>query len=154
MRLGDLVPIELQPLLSDAERAIDITGLTADSRKVARGFLFAALAGTKLDGTDFIPEAVARGAAAVLAREPRPPRGRPEGGAVFLQDRNPRHAFALMAARFFGAQPDTIVAVTGTNGKTSVVDLHAPDLAAARAQGSERRHPRRAIGGVDAASSA
>jgi UDP-N-acetylmuramoyl-L-alanyl-D-glutamate--2,6-diaminopimelate ligase len=119
MRLGDLVPIELQPLLSDDERAIDITGLTADSRKVERGFLFAALAGTKLDGATFIPEAVARGAAAVLrmaSSSARPPRG----SAVLLQDRNPRRSFAVMAARFFGAQPDIIVAVTGTNGKTSV----------------------------------
>lgn len=120
MRLGDLVPIELQPLLSDAERVVDITGLTADSRKVERGFLFAALPGTKLDGAAFISEAVARGAAAVL-RKASPSARPPRGNAVFLQDRNARHSFAIMAARFFGPQPDTIVGVTGTNGKTSVV---------------------------------
>lgn len=119
MRLGDLVPFELQQLLPEAERAIDIKGLTADSRKVEPGFLFAAFAGTKADGTAFIPEAVARGAVAVL-REASTSAQAPRGGAVLLQDRNPRHSFALMAARFFGAQPDTVVAVTGTNGKTSV----------------------------------
>lgn len=119
MRLGDLVPAEMLPLLSDAECAVEVTGLTSDSRKVERGFLFAALPGTKADGATFIPEAVARGAVAVLRQASTAARP-PTGSAILLLDRNPRRSLALMAARFFGPQPDTIVAVTGTNGKTSV----------------------------------
>ncbi|WP_184047072.1 UDP-N-acetylmuramoyl-L-alanyl-D-glutamate--2,6-diaminopimelate ligase [Roseospira visakhapatnamensis] len=104
--------------LADLEPGLEIAGLTADSRRVAPGFLFAALPGTTRDGRAFIPEAVARGAVAVLA---------PLGTRVhdarrpvqLITEANPRRAFALMAARFFGAQPDTVAAVTGTNGKTS-----------------------------------
>ena len=96
--------------------ATEIVGLTADSRAVQPGYLFAALPGTKLDGTKFIGQALEKGAAALLV---------PQGSAVeadvpVIADRNPRRRLALMAARFFGAQPKTIAAVTGTNGKTSV----------------------------------
>lgn len=99
-----------------------ITGLTADSRAVAPGSIFAALPGAKADGRAFIAEAVARGAAAVLA-----PSGTvwPEGVTPrpLLVAADPRRALALLAAAFHGAQPDTAVAVTGTNGKTSTVDF-------------------------------
>jgi len=107
-----------------ALKDLDITGLTADSRAVKPGFLFAALPGVQQDGRAYIVEAVKRGATAVLA----PPgtdldtaRTDSAGGFVrLITDSNPRRRFALMAARFFAAQPDTIAAVTGTNGKTSV----------------------------------
>ena len=109
-----------------AQRAIskdtDIVGLTCDSRLVEPGFLFAALAGARADGRAFIPEAMARGAAAVLA----PPGTRietREPPVSLLVDDNPRRRFALMAARFFASQPRTVAAVTGTNGKTSVVSF-------------------------------
>jgi UDP-N-acetylmuramoyl-L-alanyl-D-glutamate--2,6-diaminopimelate ligase len=98
----------------------EIVGLTADSRAVKPGDLFAALPGGKADGTSFIPDAIARGAVAVLA---------PEGTvledprAVLVTDGNPRRRFALMAAKFFDRQPATMVAVTGTNGKTSVANF-------------------------------
>jgi UDP-N-acetylmuramoyl-L-alanyl-D-glutamate--2,6-diaminopimelate ligase len=100
---------------------VEVTGLSADSRTVRPGFLFAALPGARVDGRDFIPEALARGATAVLA----PPGTRIEAGesgrpVTVITDPNPRRRFALMAARFFGLQPHTIAAVTGTNGKTSV----------------------------------
>ncbi len=96
---------------------LEITGLTADSRKVEPGFLFAALPGAKADGRAFVAEAVKRGAGAILG----PPGTVVEGGAArLIIDSNPRRRFALLAARFYGAQPDTIAAVTGTNGKTSV----------------------------------
>jgi UDP-N-acetylmuramoyl-L-alanyl-D-glutamate--2,6-diaminopimelate ligase len=100
-----------------------IRGLTADSRAVEPGFLFAALPGARADGRAFIAEAVARGAAAVLAPEGTPwPPGVPERPLV--TDADPRRALALMAAAFHGAaQPATVVAVTGTNGKTSTVDF-------------------------------
>ncbi|MBP2299485.1 UDP-N-acetylmuramoyl-L-alanyl-D-glutamate--2,6-diaminopimelate ligase [Azospirillum picis] len=102
----------------------DITGLTADSRAVTPGFLFAALPGAKADGRAFIADALARGAAAVLAPEGTElPAGSP---AVLLADPQPRLAFARMAAAFHGGrQPGTVVAVTGTNGKTSTVQFAA-----------------------------
>ncbi|MFW6077831.1 MAG: Mur ligase family protein, partial [Hyphomicrobiales bacterium] len=97
---------------------IDIRGLTADSRDVEPGFLFAAILGEANDGGSFIPEALARGAAALLAA----PDVRIEDTALpVLRDQNVRRSLALMAARFHPRQPDTVVAVTGTNGKTSVV---------------------------------
>ncbi|MDP6305655.1 MAG: Mur ligase family protein, partial [Alphaproteobacteria bacterium] len=96
----------------------DIIGLTCDSRQVEPGFIFAALPGTELDGRDYIDDALGRGAACVLA---------PEGTSIdeasvpLLRDANPRRQYALMASAFFETQPDLIAAVTGTNGKTSVV---------------------------------
>jgi len=98
----------------------EIKGLTCDSRKVKPGFLFAAFPGERADGREFIPEAVGRGAAAVLA--PPGTRIHPPSQAIrLLTVDNPRRIFALMAARFYQNQPATIAAVTGTNGKTSVV---------------------------------
>src|SRR5262249_17202237 len=100
---------------------IDIAGLTADSREVKPGWLFAALRGSKAEGSRFVADGVARGAAAILAgQETQPPVGL---GTPLLVSAEPRRALALMAARFFGAQPDTVVAVTGTSGKTSVADF-------------------------------
>ncbi len=101
-------------------QGLDINGLTCDSRRVEPGFLFAALPGARADGRAFIGEALRRGAVAVLG----PPGTRiDETGqpVTLLVDDNPRRLFALMAARFFDAQPATVAAVTGTNGKTTVV---------------------------------
>jgi UDP-N-acetylmuramoyl-L-alanyl-D-glutamate--2,6-diaminopimelate ligase len=102
--------------------AHNITGLTADSRAVAPGFLFAALKGARTDGARFVPMALEAGAAAVLCSFEAEPGVRAQVGdrAVVLASEDPRRSFALMAARFFGAQPKTMVAVTGTSGKTSV----------------------------------
>lgn len=104
--------------LSDAYRGSsdpDITGLTADSRQARKGHLFAALPGAKADGSAFIADAVKNGAVAVLAAKGT----KVPTGAVLVESENPRRDFALMAARFYGRQPQTVVAVTGTNGKTS-----------------------------------
>jgi UDP-N-acetylmuramoyl-L-alanyl-D-glutamate--2,6-diaminopimelate ligase len=106
----------------------EITGITADSREVKPGYLFAALPGSKLDGRKFIDDAVAKGAAAILtdgpsgmaARETFTP-GKPP--VLIVTDPNPRQRLALMAARFHAPQPRTIAAVTGTNGKTSVASF-------------------------------
>jgi len=95
-----------------------IGGLTADSRAVRPGDLFAALPGSKVDGRDFIAQAVAQGAAAVLV-----PTGTRVEGVVVVEDDEPRRRFAQMAARFHGGQPAVMAAVTGTNGKTSVVNF-------------------------------
>jgi UDP-N-acetylmuramoyl-L-alanyl-D-glutamate--2,6-diaminopimelate ligase len=101
---------------------IEIAGLTADSRQVAPGYLFAALPGARDDGARYIADAVTRGAAAVLARTGTAwPHGVP--ARPLLLDAEPRRALALAAAAFHGAQPETIAAVTGTNGKTSTVDF-------------------------------
>ena len=97
-------------------REPDITGLTADSRAVQRGFLFAALPGTKLDGKRFIGDALARGAAALLLEDATGV----DAAVPIVTDLNPRRRFAKMAAAFHAPQPKTIAAVTGTNGKTSV----------------------------------
>jgi UDP-N-acetylmuramoyl-L-alanyl-D-glutamate--2,6-diaminopimelate ligase len=119
MKLGSLVG-EKDSLAAGAE-ATEIAGLTADSREVRAGFLFAALPGSKLDGASFVPQAIAQGAAAILAHDAAV---LPAGLAVpVLRSDDPRRALALLAARFFGRQPATIVAVTGTNGKTSVVSF-------------------------------
>ena len=97
----------------------NITGLTCDSRRVEPGFLFAALPGTQADGRDFIRQAVTRGAAAVLA-PPGTRLAKSDRKTVLVADENSRRRFALMAARFYGRQPGTVAAITGTNGKTSV----------------------------------
>ncbi len=106
-RLSDIVKRDL---------AVDppITGVTADSRKVKPGFLFAALSGAKADGRDFVPAAVKAGAAAVISEQPV------EAGVPVVAVGDARRAYALAAKAFWGAQPATCVAVTGTNGKTSV----------------------------------
>ncbi len=100
----------------------DIRGLTADSRDVRPGFLFAALAGSRVDGRGFVDDAVARGAVAVLTDDPTRvaalTQRSPPVRVIF--DANPRRRLARMASRFYAPQPEVLVAVTGTNGKTSV----------------------------------
>jgi UDP-N-acetylmuramoyl-L-alanyl-D-glutamate--2,6-diaminopimelate ligase len=99
-----------------------ITGITADSRAVQPGYLFAALPGNRASGADFIAEAVSRGAAAVLAPTGTSwPPGVPPRPLIVTAA--PRRALARMAADHAGRQPEKIVAVTGTNGKTSTVDF-------------------------------
>lgn len=117
MKLGDLANGEFE--LDGAAAGIEITGITADSREVKRGFLFAALAGEKVDGKSFIPQAIANGAAAVLAQGI----SKSDGEAAFLTHPNPRLALARLAARFHPGQPPTMAAVTGTAGKTSVASF-------------------------------
>ncbi|MDP3852385.1 UDP-N-acetylmuramoyl-L-alanyl-D-glutamate--2,6-diaminopimelate ligase [Phenylobacterium sp.] len=107
-RLSDLVKREVG---ADPE----ITGVTADSRKVRPGYLFAALPGSTVDGRTFAAKAVAAGAVAVLSGEDIPDLGVP-----VIVSSDPRRAYALAARAFWGVQPPVVVAVTGTNGKTSV----------------------------------
>ena len=95
-----------------------VTGFAIDHRKVAPGTVFGAFRGARFNGEDFIPDAVAAGAIAVVARP-----GVPIDGAVPIVAEEPRRAFARLAAKFFRPFPGTIVAVTGTNGKTSNVEL-------------------------------
>ncbi len=104
--------------LPDAAADINVTGFAIDNRKVAPGTVFGAFAGAQVNGEDFIPAAIAAGAVAVVAR----PEARVEG-AVHIADANPRRLFAHLAAPFFAPVPETVVAVTGTNGKTSTVEM-------------------------------
>ena len=98
----------------------NLRGLTADSRQVQPGYLFAALPGRVHDGRLYIEEAVARGASAILAR---PGTQISSQNIQFLIDKNPRKKFAQIAASFYKKQPKKIISVTGTNGKTSVVSF-------------------------------
>jgi len=115
--------MKLRDLLSDDARcdarhdALAVAGLSADSRAIKPGYLFVAVPGTKADGLAFVPQAVAAGAVAVMAE--RAPEQLPDGVALVLVA-NVRRALALAAAKFFPRQPQTIAAVTGTSGKTSV----------------------------------
>ncbi len=113
MRLGALLPEAVLP----AEAAgLEIGGLSADSRSVSVGDLFFAVAGSKADGAGFAHDAAARGAAAVVADRPI----ELPAGVASVAVPNVRAALSRAAAIFFPGQPGTIVAVTGTSGKTSV----------------------------------
>jgi UDP-N-acetylmuramoyl-L-alanyl-D-glutamate--2,6-diaminopimelate ligase len=109
--------MRLGALLGNDEPA-PVTGFAIDNRKVAPGTVFGAFQGMQANGEDFIPAAVAAGAIAIVAR----PEATVEG-AVHIAEDEPRRAFALLAAKFFEPFPETAVAVTGTNGKTSTVEL-------------------------------
>ncbi|MBO6902447.1 MAG: UDP-N-acetylmuramoyl-L-alanyl-D-glutamate--2,6-diaminopimelate ligase [Rhizobiaceae bacterium] len=114
---SDILPIGEDPAIAGAA----ITGIASDSRKVTPGNLFAALSGTKTDGAAFAADAAQKGAAAIIAA-PGAIADAP-GGVPVIEVDDPRRALALAAARFFGAQPETIAAVTGTAGKTSVASF-------------------------------
>jgi UDP-N-acetylmuramoyl-L-alanyl-D-glutamate--2,6-diaminopimelate ligase len=115
MQLGQL--LENAAVIEAGAAARDVTGVAADSRKVKPGDVFVAIPGTKSDGLGFVPQALAAGAAAVVAE--RQPDKLPDGVA-FAKTDNARRALALIAARVYPRQPGTIAAVTGTSGKTSV----------------------------------
>ena len=109
MRLRDLADV-------DSDSAV--TGFALDHRKVARGSVFGAFKGAMFNGEDFIGDAVGRGAVAVVAR--------PEAKVSrvpHLADPQPRRLFAELAAKYYAPYPETVVAVTGTNGKTSTVEM-------------------------------
>ena len=112
MKLRDLLSDDAAPGTAE----IAVSGLSMDSRHVRRGDLFFALAGAKTDGSKFIDQAIASGAVAVVGEQP------PAAAIAvpFIKARNARRALALAAARLYVHQPQTIAAVTGTSGKTSV----------------------------------
>ena len=104
--------------IADVDSDSEVTGFAIDHRKVAQGSVFGAFKGAVFNGEDFISEAVDRGAVAVVAG--------PEASASrvpLLSDAEPRRLFAELAARFYAPFPETVVAVTGTNGKTSTVEM-------------------------------
>lgn len=99
---------------------VRITSITSDSRQVTPGCLFVALKGEKADGTKFIPQAIQSGAVAVLADNAV----KAEGEVAVIRAPNVRLALSQMAAAFYGRQPAHVVAVTGTDGKTSTADFY------------------------------
>ena len=117
------MPFSLTELLADSGAsevpAIDVSDMTADSRAAAPGGVFFAVPGTHVHGLSFAAQAVARGAAAIVSdRKPDTDPGVP---VVLVADA--RAAYAQAAARRFSPQPETVVAVTGTNGKSSIVSF-------------------------------
>lgn len=115
MHLRDLAGI--LPVEGTASRDLEVTGISSDSRQVKPGVVFFALAGSKADGATYVADAAKRGAAAVVVGKASAIAGL---SVPVLSVDDPRLALALSAARFFGKQPETMVAVTGTAGKTSV----------------------------------
>ncbi|HPF23314.1 MAG TPA: UDP-N-acetylmuramoyl-L-alanyl-D-glutamate--2,6-diaminopimelate ligase [Hyphomonas sp.] len=110
---------KLKDLFPEADQGETvITGMTADSRKVKPGYLFAALKGTVTDGSRFIEDAISKGAAAILSDE-----GVKGISVPHVVAAEPRKALALAAKHFYNSQPGTVVAITGTNGKSSTVDF-------------------------------
>jgi len=104
--------------IADVDSDSEVTGFAIDHRKVEHGSVFGAFRGAVFNGEDFIGQAVDRGAIAVVAR--------PEANVErvpLLSDPAPRKLFAELAAKFYAPYPDTVVAVTGTNGKTSTVEM-------------------------------
>lgn len=110
--LAGILPLEGSALASET-----VSGITSDSRQVEPGFIFVAIAGTRADGAVFVADAVARGASAVVVDAKA---AVPNGAVPVLRVAEPRLALSQLAARFHGRQPETMVAVTGTSGKTSV----------------------------------
>jgi UDP-N-acetylmuramoyl-L-alanyl-D-glutamate--2,6-diaminopimelate ligase len=106
-------------LFDECFASVAVTGVSADSRTVRPGDVFVALAGRRTDGARFIDAAVAAGAVAVVAEGSRP--AALKAGIAFARVPNARRALALAAARIHPRQPETIAAVTGTSGKTSIV---------------------------------
>src|SRR5215472_15956907 len=119
-----MAPMMLRDLLTGEAHCdgrfetLAVSGISADTRTLKPGFLFAAVPGSKIDGLTFLPQAVDRGAVAIMA-ESVPSAPLPDRVAL-VNVPNVRRALALAAAKFYPRQPSTIAAVTGTSGKTSV----------------------------------
>ena len=116
MKLREVLPPDAE--IESRHAALDIGGVTADSRAIKKGDLFVAIAGGKTDGLRFVGPAIAAGAAAILAE--RRPDAPLSDAVAFVRVGNARRALALIAAKFYPRQPHIIAAVTGTSGKTSV----------------------------------
>lgn len=118
MRLTELIRrsgLQPMPTIVPPHADPEIAGISADSRAVQAGYLFAALSGTRTDGARFIADAAKRGAVAALVGE-----GVASSDIALVQAKDARLALARFAAGFYGIQPRIVAAVTGTNGKSSV----------------------------------
>ena len=99
------------------ENDTSVIGLSADSRLIKPGMVFAALPGTAMDGRDFIPQAISNGAVAILSVEGV------KASVPVISVPKPRLVYSQVAAKLYPGQPATLVAMTGTNGKSSTVDF-------------------------------
>lgn len=120
--------MQFKDLISDIQNIeicgnvdIEISGLDADSRNVKDGYLFAALKGVQLDGTKFIGTAIEAGAKAILVNAAYD--GEMNADIAWIKSSEPRKTLAFLAANFYPKQPPYILAITGTNGKSSIVDF-------------------------------
>lgn len=118
MKIADLIK---KTSLLPINTAIDVNGITADSREVKKGYLFAGLRGVKFDGNQYIPQAIDNGASVVLCEDTTWMEQYPE--VLFLISANVHKDFAQIVANFYHSQPEYIAAITGTNGKTSIADF-------------------------------
>jgi UDP-N-acetylmuramoyl-L-alanyl-D-glutamate--2,6-diaminopimelate ligase len=116
MKLREILPADA--VIEAGYADLEVGGVTADSRTVKRGDVFVAIAGGKTDGLRFVKGALAAGAVAILAE--RPPDASLPKGIASVRVGNARRSLALMAGKLYPRQPQTIAAVTGTSGKTSV----------------------------------
>jgi len=114
MKLAELIET------TDRVPALDLTGITADSRQVMTGFVFFALKGHSVDGHFYASDAVKQGAVSVVIEKGA---SIPNVSVPVVQVHDVRHALAVAAARFYHRQPEVVTAVTGTSGKTSVVSF-------------------------------
>lgn len=118
MKLKDLLKyVKICAATADLEQ--EITGVSYDSRATQPGDLFVAMTGFAVDGHDFIPKAMEKGAVAALCEKA------PADGTPYVQVKNARQALAAVGAAFYGepAKKMTMVGVTGTNGKTTTTYL-------------------------------
>jgi UDP-N-acetylmuramoyl-L-alanyl-D-glutamate--2,6-diaminopimelate ligase len=128
MRLGNLIA-ELSDVTfecatdENAFAELEIAGFAIDHRKIAKDTVFGAFKGASFNGEDFIGEAVAAGAAAIVTSDTAVFNLDAVSGALIIKSTNPRKIFAQMAARFFTPMPNMVAAITGTNGKTSTAEL-------------------------------
>ncbi len=124
MKLQDLISV-LAPISVVGNTDVEITNIQFDSRKVTVGSLFVATVGTAVDGHDFIPQAIAQGACAIIAQD-KGQRTKDEGlNATVVTVKDSAEALGFLACQFYG-QPSrhlTLVGVTGTNGKTTIATL-------------------------------
>ena len=137
MKLSELIKyLPNKQIMGNLE--IPIQGITYDSRRVSKDFLFAAIRGQHLDGSRFIPDAIKHGVSAILAEEPVTPSASPLlkggiGGVTQIIVPDVREAMAILAAAFYGepSKKLTLLGVTGTNGKTTITYLVESILKAA-----------------------
>jgi UDP-N-acetylmuramoyl-L-alanyl-D-glutamate--2,6-diaminopimelate ligase len=132
MRLEQLLA-DLDDYTLDGDAAVEVAGLAFDSRRVEAGYLFVAYAGIEQDGHAYIPHALERGAVAVVGEQDRPPGTPVPGGVAYVRVPDGREALARLAAAWYGhpGREMTVIGVTGTDGKTTTVNLIQSILAAA-----------------------
>ena len=102
------------------KKNITITGLSTNSKKIKKNYIFFAIKGNKLNGEKFIKNAINNGAAVVVCSKSCKIKFK---NALFIKKKDVRYFLSEVASKFYKSKPNNIIAVTGTNGKTSVSDI-------------------------------